>query len=166
MCYVLCYMSVLTALGFREPLGHIDFYPNGGTDQPGCPKTIFSGSSINEYVSKYTDKSFLKGNPESTFFYTVFQDHPILNVTTRGQCISTWTLLSGCVTVKFTPASPTKIFWMVSASAVNASVMLDVQYLVSGLNKRPLNDYITIEFFDVSIRLNVFYIIIFCFYTA
>ncbi|XP_054980771.1 lipase member H [Sorex araneus] len=32
------------ALGYREPLGNIDFYPNGGTDQPGCPKTIFSGS--------------------------------------------------------------------------------------------------------------------------
>ncbi|XP_070773374.1 lipase member H isoform X2 [Enoplosus armatus] len=35
----------ITALGFRKPLGHIDFYANGGTDQPGCPKTIFSGGS-------------------------------------------------------------------------------------------------------------------------
>ncbi|KAM9846812.1 lipase member H isoform 1-T2 [Aulostomus maculatus] len=35
----------IDALGFREPLGHIDIYANGGTDQPGCPRTIFSGSS-------------------------------------------------------------------------------------------------------------------------
>ncbi|XP_054482107.1 lipase member H-like [Anoplopoma fimbria] len=35
----------IDALGFREPLGHIDFYANGGADQPGCPRTIFSGGS-------------------------------------------------------------------------------------------------------------------------
>ncbi|KAJ8266978.1 hypothetical protein GJAV_G00136830 [Gymnothorax javanicus] len=37
----------MDALGFREPLGHIDFYVNGGADQPGCPKTILSGK---EYI--------------------------------------------------------------------------------------------------------------------
>lgn len=35
----------IDALGFREALGHIDFYANGGTDQPGCPLTIFSGTA-------------------------------------------------------------------------------------------------------------------------
>ncbi|XP_076123279.1 lipase member H [Alosa pseudoharengus] len=34
----------MDALGFRKPLGHIDYYPNGGGDQPGCPKTILAGS--------------------------------------------------------------------------------------------------------------------------
>uniref|UniRef100_A0A3P9LWS5 Lipase, member Ia n=1 Tax=Oryzias latipes TaxID=8090 RepID=A0A3P9LWS5_ORYLA len=33
----------IDSLGFRETLGHIDFYANGGADQPNCPKTIFSG---------------------------------------------------------------------------------------------------------------------------
>ncbi|XP_061483912.1 lipase member I isoform X2 [Rhineura floridana] len=35
--------SDIDALGYRKPLGNIDFYPNGGTDQPGCPKTILGG---------------------------------------------------------------------------------------------------------------------------
>ncbi|CAM4600036.1 unnamed protein product, partial [Lepidochelys olivacea] len=34
--------SDIDGLGYREALGHIDFYANGGTDQPGCPQTIFS----------------------------------------------------------------------------------------------------------------------------
>lgn len=56
-CHVL---SVLTALGFREPLGHIDFYPNAGTDQPGCPKTIFSGTFLIVSLNAFEDvpKSF------------------------------------------------------------------------------------------------------------
>ncbi|KAK7926091.1 hypothetical protein WMY93_008401 [Mugilogobius chulae] len=35
----------IDALGFRKSLGHIDFYANGGTDQPGCPLTILSGGA-------------------------------------------------------------------------------------------------------------------------
>ncbi|XP_041823403.1 lipase member H [Melanotaenia boesemani] len=35
----------MDSFGLRGAHGHIDFYANGGVDQPGCPKTIFSGKS-------------------------------------------------------------------------------------------------------------------------
>ncbi|XP_052357956.1 lipase member H-like isoform X2 [Oncorhynchus keta] len=35
----------INSFGLRGQHGHIDYYANGGSDQPGCPKTIFSGRS-------------------------------------------------------------------------------------------------------------------------
>ncbi|XP_063063459.1 lipase member H [Engraulis encrasicolus] len=36
----------MDGFGLRGAHGHIDFYANGGADQPGCPKTIFSGKAF------------------------------------------------------------------------------------------------------------------------
>ncbi|XP_053714718.1 lipase member H isoform X1 [Synchiropus splendidus] len=35
----------MNSFGLRGQHGHIDFYANGGADQPGCPRSIFSGKS-------------------------------------------------------------------------------------------------------------------------
>uniref|UniRef100_A0A3P9HGJ6 Lipase member H-like n=1 Tax=Oryzias latipes TaxID=8090 RepID=A0A3P9HGJ6_ORYLA len=36
----------MDSFGLRGSHGHIDFYANGGADQPGCPKTIFAGELL------------------------------------------------------------------------------------------------------------------------
>lgn len=41
-------------LGILQPVGHVDFYPNGGVDQPGCNEGVMS------YMSK-DSKSFYRG---------------------------------------------------------------------------------------------------------
>lgn len=88
-------------------------------------------------------------NPQRKRSTLLTQDHPISNVTTRGQCSSSWTPLNVCASTKFTPARPTEISWTVSAPAVNALVMLGVQCLVSAFNNRPRNEH-TVRFMDVS----------------
>ncbi|KAA8580522.1 hypothetical protein FQN60_013480 [Etheostoma spectabile] len=37
--------QLIGPFGLTGAHGHIDFYANGGNDQPGCPKTIFAGKS-------------------------------------------------------------------------------------------------------------------------
>ncbi|CAI5772738.1 lipase member I isoform X1 [Podarcis lilfordi] len=62
----------IDALGYREPLGNIDFYPNGGTDQPGCPKTIFSGY----YADKWKDRLIEKNPPVTRAYFDTSDKDP------------------------------------------------------------------------------------------
>ncbi|XP_026228108.1 lipase member H [Anabas testudineus] len=66
----------MDALGFRKTLGHIDFYANGGSDQPGCPKTVFSGGayfkcdhqrSVSLYLESLVSNCSIRAYPCSSY---------------------------------------------------------------------------------------------------
>jgi hypothetical protein len=52
-------------LGMYQPIGHVDFYPNGGFDQPGCKQTMM------EHVDSVSQSVILRifcWNKCGTFF--------------------------------------------------------------------------------------------------
>ena len=40
--------------GWIKEVGHIDFYPNGGKNQPGCPTRVFTGVISAAYHEGFT----------------------------------------------------------------------------------------------------------------
>ncbi|XP_071953358.1 uncharacterized protein [Antedon mediterranea] len=53
--------ETLVSLGFGllQPLGHMDFYPNSGKEQPGCPATVFDALAAIDEVSCSHSRSHL-----------------------------------------------------------------------------------------------------------
>ncbi|KAM7132812.1 lipase member H isoform 3-T4 [Molossus nigricans] len=81
--------SDIDAWGYKEPLGNIDFYPNGGLDQPGCPKTIFGGMEYfkcDHQRSVYLYLSSLRDNCNVTAYpCNSYRDYR------NGKCVSCFT---------------------------------------------------------------------------
>lgn len=49
-------------LGFSEPLGHADYWPNGGKGQPACPKADVAGICNHALSYEYFAESLRTGN--------------------------------------------------------------------------------------------------------
>ncbi|XP_061182222.1 pancreatic lipase-related protein 2-like isoform X1 [Saccostrea echinata] len=87
--------NTLSGYGMMLPVGHMDFYPNGGSNQPGCPRQ----SLMNIISEEYEDGTYETGNiiscshSRSIFLFTESINDPC--PFTSFQCSRTHDFLAG-----------------------------------------------------------------------
>lgn len=59
-------------LSVEEPIGHADFYPNGGNEQPGCSKGNALTSYLSEICSYRTEVGTIAGYAYHRFWFCFF----------------------------------------------------------------------------------------------
>ncbi|XP_064476282.1 pancreatic triacylglycerol lipase-like [Ornithodoros turicata] len=61
--------TINTGLGMMDPIGHIDFYPNGGLFQPGCRTMTFKGARIKHGAFQAARDVFVCSHDRAMFLY-------------------------------------------------------------------------------------------------
>ena len=90
-------------LGLLEPIGHVDFYPNGGFNQPGCERNFWKDAGNHRFVSSVF-QFFSCSHSRSYLYFTESIRHPMRVVScdtyegyNAGECFDCGARGSHCI---------------------------------------------------------------------
>jgi pancreatic lipase-related protein 1 len=92
--------SVITNTGTFEPRGHVDFYPNGGGNQPGCVIDVYddkdNNTTDNQSIWPEYDWTLVCSHQRATALFEESLKNTGCQMTSHMQCYDAWNTPGAC----------------------------------------------------------------------